>query len=80
MRHAWDDGEWFMGTVISTCAVCGGVRVRDRVVGLDYINAAGFHLDMVGRTRKGWTYSDTPRSCPGLEETRKSEWEQEMQS
>ena len=79
MRHQWDEGETFMDTIVSYCTVCGGVRTRKRVAGLDYINFDGFHIDMVGKTRKGWTYSDTPRSCPGLEETRKAEWEQEMQ-
>jgi len=78
-RHQWDEGETFMNEIISYCAVCGGVRTRKRVAGLDYINAPGMHLDMVGRTRKGWRYDGTPRSCPGPEETRKAEWEQEMQ-
>lgn len=65
MRHRWDEGEWFWGEIISTCAVCGGVRVRARVGGIDYINTPTMHLDMVGRTRTGWRYKGTPRSCPG---------------
>ena len=67
MRHQWSDGEWFMDSIITTCAMCGGTRWRKRVAGLDYVNAGGFHLDMVGKTKVGWHYDDTPRSCPGHE-------------
>lgn len=73
MRHHWDDGEAFMDNIISTCAVCGGVRTRPRVEGVDYVNEPGFHLDMVGRTRKGWRYGDTPRNCPGAERKQQQE-------
>lgn len=68
-RHVWDDGEMFMGDIISTCAVCDGVRVRQRIAGLDYINTRSISIDLTGKTRKGWRYQDTPRSCPGKQET-----------
>lgn len=73
MRHRWDEGETFMDEIISFCTVCGGVRVRERREGLDYINFDSFHLDMVGRTRRGWHYDGTPRSCPGPELVEKQE-------
>lgn len=68
MRHQWDEGDMYMGLIYSTCAVCGGVRVRDRVAGQDYINTGTESIDMTGSTRKGWRYEGTPRSCPGNQE------------
>ena len=65
MRHKWDDGEWLLDVIVSQCSVCGGFRTRSRYEGIDYHNASGISIDMVGKTRKGWRYSDTPRSCPG---------------
>ena len=65
MQHKWGEAEWFMDTIYSTCEVCGGVRVRERIKGMDYVNTGGISIDIVVPTRKGWRYEDTPRSCPG---------------
>lgn len=69
MRHKWGEPDTFMDCVYSQCEVCGGMRYRERVAGLDYINAGSFHLDMTGHTTRGWKREeDTPRSCPGAPE------------
>lgn len=68
MRHQWDEEWGFMDKIYTTCAVCGGVRVRNRVAGLDSINTGTISIDTTGSTRKGWRYEGTPRSCPGGQE------------
>lgn len=72
MRHQWDEGDTLLGTIVSECKVCGGFRTRSRYPGVDFASGNGFHMDMVGKSRKGWKYDDgTPRSCPG----EKIDWE-----
>jgi hypothetical protein len=73
MRHKWDAGEMLYGEIVSTCTVCGGVRVRKRKAGLDYINAGLIGLDFTGRTNRGWQLQDTQRSCPGEQEVQTNE-------
>jgi len=66
MRHSWDEGDMFMGTIVSECLACGGYRTRKRLANVDFINTGTISIDMVGKTNKGWTLDEgTPRSCPG---------------
>lgn len=69
MKHKWSEGNTFMDKIYRFCEVCNGVQSRDRVEDLDYINAPGFHLDMVGETEEGWVLDSTPEECPGVELT-----------
>lgn len=68
-KHKWDDEWGFLDKIYSTCAVCGGTRVRNRVAGVDFVNLGGMSVDTVGKVNKGWHYENgTPRSCPGEQE------------
>lgn len=67
MKHKWDDEWGWLDKVYSTCAVCGGTRVRNRVPDVDFLNLGGMSVDMVGKVRKGWHYEEgTPVNCPGV--------------
>lgn len=71
MKHKWDEEWGFLDKVYSTCAVCGGTRVRNRVAGIDYIGSPAMWIDRAeAASSKNWrNEKGTPRSCPGVQET-----------
>lgn len=67
MRHQWDDGEWFIDRIYSTCCVCGEMRWRDRT-DADSINTGLRSIDVVSSGADEWRYEGTPQDCPGDKE------------